>query len=364
MIMPNLPARLNRVKECRLTKGLSQAELAQAAGISRAGLSAIEVHRLVPSVSTALALAAALQTSVEALFDGAPVRAEPVWAAPPGEIPCRFWAADVAGRTVLYPVEAASGLPQRQDDVWRKSKAAAPQVDVARRTLVLATCDPAAGYLAAEYARQTPFRMVVLRRSSRDALDLVQRGLVHVGGIHFAESGSTRGNEHILAQDNPSLDVQLLPLATWEEGVAYAAGLRLRTAKQATHAPLRWIGRREGAGARRCQDEILGNRRAPRHVASDHADVVASIRTGFADAGICVRLVAAESSVNFLTVCKEDYDLCFPQSYADDPRVTALIAVVRSATYRETIAELPGYALRRPEPRSVTASARAKKRDK
>ena len=65
-------AKLNRVKQYRLAHGLSQADLAMAAGVSRTGLSAIEVQRLVPSVATALALARALQTSVETLFDELP----------------------------------------------------------------------------------------------------------------------------------------------------------------------------------------------------------------------------------------------------------------------------------------------------
>jgi molybdate-binding protein/DNA-binding XRE family transcriptional regulator len=353
--MPNQQVHLNRVKQHRLAKGMSQVELAQAAGISRAGLSAIEVQRLVPSVSTALSLAAALSTSVEALFDDSPPATEPVWAAEPAEPPCRFWAADVAGRTVLFPVESASGLAQRQDGVWKLRNAALPAADVMRRTLVVATCDPAAGHLALEYGRQTPFRIIVLRRSSRAALDLVQRGLVHVAGIHFAEADSRHTNQQVLEQEQSSLALQLLPVARWEEGVAHASGLKLRSARQAANPRLRWIGRHEGAGARRCQDEVLGNRRPPQHVAADHADVVASIRSGFADAGICVRLAAAESQLNFLSICEEDYDLCFPQSSADDPRVAALIEVVRSASFRETIAELPGYRLRRAEPRRVTA---------
>ena len=61
-----------------------------------------------------------------------------------------------------------------------------------------------------------------------------------------------------------------------------------------------------------------------RHVASDHSDVVALIRSGFVDAGVCVRLVAEEAQTGFLSVCEEDYDLCFPQSQAADPRIAAL----------------------------------------
>jgi DNA-binding XRE family transcriptional regulator len=62
----------NRTRNCRLSNNWSQAQLAELAGISRAAVSAIEQNRLVPSVSTALALAAAFQCSVEDLFGATP----------------------------------------------------------------------------------------------------------------------------------------------------------------------------------------------------------------------------------------------------------------------------------------------------
>lgn len=358
MSTPN--AKLNRVKEHRLAKGQSQVELAQAAGISRAGLSAIEIHRLVPSVSTALALAKALQTSVEALFDRLPSDTEPVWAYSPSTYSSRFWAADVRGRAMLYPVEPTSGTFVRHDGVAHGSDPIPVARDIARRTLVIATCDPAAGYLALEYGRQTPFRMIVLRRSSRDALGLIKQGLAHVAGVHLAESISSAGNQQAIEQERLPFDVNLFAMAKWQEGVAHSPGIKLRSVRQAINTRLRWIGRSQGAGARRCQDEVLGSRRSPRHIASDHGDVVASIRSGFADAGICVRLVAEEAHVNFLNICEEDYDLCFPSSYADDPRLAALVDVVRSPQYRETIADLPGYQLRPADLHTVRATAGAK----
>lgn len=61
----------------------------------------------------------------------------------------------------------------------------------------------------------------------------------------------------------------------------------------------------------------------------------------------CVRLVAEEAHLGFLPVCEEDYDLCFQQAYADDPRIMALKDVIRSTAYRGILAELPGYRLRR-----------------
>ena len=96
----------NRVRTCRIARGWSQDELAARAGISRAEVSAIETNRLVPSTSTALALAAALDCRVEDLFQLASSAAcEAAWAWQPQREPCRYWRASVAGRELMYPTE-------------------------------------------------------------------------------------------------------------------------------------------------------------------------------------------------------------------------------------------------------------------
>src|SRR5262245_32298441 len=110
----------NRVRTFRCDHGWSQAELASRAGISRAAVSAIEVGRLVPSVAAALALAAALHCTVEALF-GLTTRAaeDPGWAWPPSQAPCRFWEARVGERLYRYPVEAGPSGVVSHDGVFR-----------------------------------------------------------------------------------------------------------------------------------------------------------------------------------------------------------------------------------------------------
>ena len=58
----------NRLRELRTQHGLTQAELALMARVSRKTINTIENQVYVPSTTLALALAAALETSVEALF--------------------------------------------------------------------------------------------------------------------------------------------------------------------------------------------------------------------------------------------------------------------------------------------------------
>jgi putative transcriptional regulator len=59
----------NTLKVHRAMKNLTQAELAERAGITRRSINAIEAGRMVPSVLLALNIARALDTTVEELFE-------------------------------------------------------------------------------------------------------------------------------------------------------------------------------------------------------------------------------------------------------------------------------------------------------
>jgi molybdate-binding protein/DNA-binding XRE family transcriptional regulator len=323
----------------RIARGWSQADLAHRAGISRAAVSAIEIDRLVPSVAAALALATALGCTVEDLFGRTSSQPdEPVWAWPPINPAGRYWQAEVSGRVLRFPAEATPAGVIPHDGMGGDE----PEGPDPRTTLVLAGCDPAAGLLAAEYARLTGFRLLVLPRPSGEALTLVGRGLVHAAGVHFATSDEPDANQTAV-RDRLGPGHRLLRVARWEEGLAVGPGVRASSVRGAVRSRLRWVGREPGSAARRCLDELRGDRPAPRHLARDHRGVAEAVRTGWADVGVCHRLTAEEAGLGFLGVRVEAFDLCYPAAVAADPRIDALVRVVRSAGYRKLLGELPGY---------------------
>jgi putative transcriptional regulator len=61
-------ALLSRLKEIRQARGLTQAELAALAGVSRKTINTVENGVFIPSTLLALTLARVLGTTVEALF--------------------------------------------------------------------------------------------------------------------------------------------------------------------------------------------------------------------------------------------------------------------------------------------------------
>lgn len=343
MIMSQATALQNRVKALRVGRGWSQAELARRAGISRAAVSAIEIERLVPSVAAALSLASAFGCTVDALFAlGREAGPEPVWAWPACTDPCRYWHAEIGGRTLLFPVEASGLGVVGHDGIYQHGVIVPHSENLPEQTLVMASCDPAAALLAAEIARETPVRLVVLPRSSSEALRLLGQKFVHIAGVHLAKAGRKGGNAAAVRKElGPGYS--LLRVARWQEGLAVAPGLGIKSVGAALRKKLRWVGREAGSGARQCLDELLENRDKPRREARDHRGVAEAIRCGWADVGVCVRLVSEDAGLEFLSVRDETYDLCFATASADDPRIQALIAAVRSEPYRRLLGELPGY---------------------
>jgi molybdate-binding protein/transcriptional regulator with XRE-family HTH domain len=336
----------NTLRARRAAQRWSQQELADRAGLSRAGVSAIEAGRLAPSVNAALALSKALGCTVEDLF--APTGAGQssiAWAFFPATPRARYWNARVGDQLLAYPVEDDSPQLDWHDDVSQPDARVMREPDLAERTLVVAGCDPAAGLLAAEYARQFKFRMIVLRRSSRQALELLAAGKVHAAGLHLNQSNDRSENARI-ARSELGRAGTLVRVARWDEGLALDPRLRTATLQSIKRSHARWVGREPGSGARQCQDEVLGARSAPRRVAFDHKSVASAVRCGWAEIGPCVRLTSEESGLGFLKIQEKDYDLCFSAAVESDPRIAALVATLRSRQYRSRLAELPGYSTR------------------
>ncbi len=329
---------VNHVQVERTRRGWSQAELARRAGISRAEVSAIETGRLrAPSTAAALALGAALGLPVEALF--APAGGPASWAWEPARAGRqRFWRAAVGGRELLYPVENTLLGALAHDGVGPPFGSGA----VGPPTVVLAGCDPAVGLLAGVVARAAGVRLLAFTRSSARALELLAAGKVHLAGVHLGDNA--REVRRLL----PARPLLLTRVAGWDAGLAIAPDARVRSVRGALRSRLRWVGREQGSGAQRLVERALaaeGGRAParPRRLALDHAGVAEAIRCGWAQLGPCVRLAAEHAGLDFLSVERQDYDLCITPELADDPPVAAVLQALRSPALRRLLGELPGY---------------------
>ncbi|MFW6192255.1 MAG: substrate-binding domain-containing protein [Gemmatimonadota bacterium] len=337
----------SRLREHRDARDWSQAELARRSGLSRASVSAIETGRVVPSTAAALALAETLGVRVERLFvltsDGTSVP----WAWDPPTDDERWWWSRFDDGLRRFPVEppAADVWPHDGRGYPPARSSSGPYRGDPERTIVVAGCDPAAGLLARRLADAGDVRLIHFPRSSRRALDLLERGCVHAAGIHLGGPDDP-DNDRIVAE-SLGQGYRLLRVATWAEGLAVAPGSSVDSVRRVLTADLRWVGREPGSGARACLDRVTKDAGVSPPEATGtvgrHREVSAAIRAGWADAGVCVQVAAAEAGLAFFTLGLEAYDLVLPPGSGDDPRIRSLVEVVRSSAYRELLSEVPGY---------------------
>ncbi len=348
----------SHVSAVRRERGWSQQELAAKSGVSRAEISAVETSRQAPSTVTALRLAAVLGRTVEELFtlapSGEPGENAPTWAWAPEREVGRFWEARVGARRLLFPVEPTAQGSLPHDGCFGPEGLVRRRWAEPERTLVLAGCDPAVGLLAAELARRHGIRLLPLTRGSREALELLKRGVVHAAGLHWSDDSGEDANAAMVASVLGS-GFHLVHVARWQEGVALESSVRARSAASIARAKLRWIAREKGSGARHVLDRLLGARpRRFRHEARDHRAVALAIRSGYAQAGIAVRLAAEEAGLDFVTLQQEDYELCYPNDLRGDEPVAALRKALKRAELRRLTRDLPGLEVARMgEERSV-----------
>jgi molybdate-binding protein len=206
----------------------------------------------------------------------------------------------------------------------------------------VASCDPAAGLLATEYARATGFRLLVFPRGGRAAVELLKQRLVHVAALHRSTSKSPERNATTV-REQLGEHFQLLRVADWEEGVALPSDNSSRAVTTVAQRTKCWAARETGAGARECLDELLEGRRFGGREVTGHNSVAEAVRSGWAGAGVCVRFSAEEAGLNFLPFRTESLDFCFPSPSQHDARIQGLVRLLRSRSYRRLVSELPGY---------------------
>ena len=316
--MATIPA--NRVGELRLEHGLSQRELALAAGVTRQAVGAIESGRSQPSVAIALALARALGTTVEVLF----ARGEP---AAPG---ARVAVATIGGRTVAHALD--------------EEHLAIEPAETPLPNVFIAGCDLAVGLLSRHaMARSRHLRVLWLTMTNRAAIAALEQGRLHAAVVHGDLTPRQAQRMDAFAR---------FEVATTEAGwlVAHGNPLGLRGAADLMRTKACLANRPAGSGARRLLDERL--RRAhvdPRRVEGYGREVAGQldagrvIAQGFADAAVGMASVAHVFGLDFIPLREERCMLLVADAAVKTPEVRALLDALHSAPYRRDLEATASY---------------------
>src|SRR5258706_106104 len=370
-----LPPVESRVRAARIERGFSQAELAEAAGLTRQAVYSIESNHYLPNVTTALRLARSLDRRVEDLFCLEPAD---TWL--DGELlgqrqglplttRAKVWA--VGERTLVLPVAslgagltystAADGLivgpaqPRGRSRGTRRVRVQLLQdARVVRQQVVVAGCDPAI-QLVAERLRQhrEPASVLGWPMGSTAAVEALKRGEVHVAGLHLVDPRSGEANLPFVRRHLGEQAVTLVTFATWEAGLLVKGGnpKAIRGPADLVRKDVRLVNREEGSGARMLLDQRLkaegikaAGVRGYADVVSSHLDVGRPVAEGAADVGLRVEAIAGLVGLGFIPLQTERYDLVIPSAFlTGHPGVGRLLEALVSREVRAEIEALGGY---------------------
>jgi len=326
------------VRERRRSLGLTQAELALAAGVSRPLISALEAGRHVPSVSSAISLARVLRVSVEALFGAEPGPMVPVLSENfEQEVP--VWVGTV-GECLVYaplPDHGATSQMLHAGDGWFSQGQVRLFPGSRSSGVVVVGCEPALGLMAELLPAQGPERLIPVHASSHRAREVLRAGRAHAILVH--------GRPHELAAPE---DLHRFELAAWRVGLA---SMKSRPSSlQAVASGQGVLAQREpGAAVQAALERALaraGTDLRPRGpIAAGHLDAARRVVSGSVSAALTIEPAALLFGLHFNALEEHRVELWVPERFVDHAGVAALMQMLVGSRFRTRLGQFGGYAV-------------------
>lgn len=357
---------LNRVAELRGLRGISAAELAGRAGVSRQAMYAIEAGTYVPNTALALRLGRVLEAGIEELFHLAEEKAQrrpqlesAVWLGAgeaergrPVEL-CRAGGRLMAvGRTVeesYLPVsDAVVEARGAKGNVKVRLHGEAKKLD---RRLLIAGCDPAVA-LAAHHARAAGVELIPVHQNSSQSLALLKKGRVHIAGTHLRDAATGESNVAAVTGMFGRGVVAVISFATWREGLITASGnpKKIRGVEDLARRGVRFVNREAGAGSRLLLDTQMARlKMKPKQVrgyerlAAGHMAAAREVKTGGADCCVATEAAARVFGLEFVAMEEARYDWVLRERDVELPAVEALLNAIAAGAFRRELEGAAGY---------------------
>jgi putative molybdopterin biosynthesis protein len=218
-----------------------------------------------------------------------------------------------------------------------------PQCEAEAALLLTGSHDPVIDQLANLLQKQG-ITLLSTHVGSMGGLLALKKDECHAAPTHLlSEDGSY--NTGYITQLLPGQEIVLTCVAGRQQGIVSRDGIAFADVPKHT-----FINRQKGSGTRILLDHELKRAgidplaiRGYEREATTHIGVALAVKSGEADAGMCVYSAAQVLGLPFVPVAQERYELAVLKEHAGDPRVRALIAAIQSAEFRAILSRLGGY---------------------
>lgn len=218
-----------------------------------------------------------------------------------------------------------------------------PAAEAETALLVTGSHDPVLDYLA-DLLRPDGITLISTHTGSMGGILSLARDECHAAPTHLLAGDGTYNTPYV-QKYLPGTAVDLVCVAGRQQGVVSKTGLGFRDLPGRA-----FINRQKGSGTRMLLDYELGRAAIDpsslpgyEREVTTHIAVALAVKSGEAEAGLCVYSAAQALGLRFVPVSQERYELAIRHEHAEDPRVRALLDAIRSAEFRNILTRLGGY---------------------
>ena len=217
------------------------------------------------------------------------------------------------------------------------------QAEAERALLLTGSHDPLVDYLA-DLLSQKGVELHSTHVGSMGGILALKKNECHAAPMHLlAEDGDY--NVPYLRKYLPGQDIVLICVTNRQQGIVSKDGIGFSGLSSHT-----LVNRQRGSGTRMLLDHLLGKnhidptqiqgyeREVPTHLA-----VALAVKSGEADAGMCVYSAAKALGLRFIPVASERYEIAIRREHLEDPKVSELCDTLVSPAFREILDHLGGY---------------------
>lgn len=219
--------------------------------------------------------------------------------------------------------------------------------------IVAGSNDPLLDKMIMLYNRQNAERVAVFGNlGSLGGLKALHHNLCHIAGSHILDEDDSGEYNFSTAKHELSSNPVVMNFCKREQGLILPKGnpRNIYTTADLGQAGLRLINRLPGTGTRVLLDrELQKHDIAPQNVlgyadeVGSHLDVAIKVKTGQADVGMGIRVVAQMLDLNFVPLRWERYDFIIGRDNFFGRDIQHFLALLHEKPFKEVAASMQGY---------------------
>lgn len=322
----------HRVRNRREELGLSQAELADRAGVSRQLISSLENERHLPRVDAAVGIASVLGVEVADLFSLGDVPRDVLTGQIPGDgVTVRV------GRVGEQVVTTPSGVG---DGGWEIADAIASDQGLTHLTRlrpgpVIAGCEPGLQLLEGAL-REGGIGAVAVTCSSASAIDALQAGRVHAAVVHRPARSTDQ-------RIQGGVEIERLRMCRWRVGLAAPHDADGDWRRRALAGEVPVIQREPGAAVQASFEHAAGDGVPGPRVRGHVSAARTALATGIP--AVTIEPAALAFGLEFAEIETHEVDLLVDRHWLRDGAVEAALDELVGRRFAARLTEVGGYDL-------------------